>query len=85
MINIATTKLYKNNQTAIPSEIRKEFNLKPDVLIDWNKDEKGVIYIEFREKELTFDDFSDAITNTNLNMCPQDIEHLFKGGNMSGG
>ncbi len=58
MINIATTKLYKNNQTAIPSEIRKEFNLKPDVLIDWNKDEKGVIYIEFREKELTFDDLA---------------------------
>ncbi len=28
-------------------------------------------------KELTFDNFSDAITNTNLNMSLQDIEDLF--------
>lgn len=56
MINIATTKLYKNNQTAVPSEIRKEFGLKPDVLIYWNKNEKGEIFVEFKENNLSFDD-----------------------------
>lgn len=45
-----TTKVYNNNQTAIPSEIRKKFNVKVNDIVEWIEDEKGEIKITFRKK-----------------------------------
>ena len=45
-----TTKVYTNNQTAIPSEIRKKFNILPDDIVEWIEDENGEIKVNFRKK-----------------------------------
>jgi AbrB family looped-hinge helix DNA binding protein len=45
-----TTKIYYNNQTAIPSEIRKKFNLVPDDIVEWIEDENGEFRVNFRKK-----------------------------------
>lgn len=46
----ATTKVYKSNQTAIPSEIRKKFNVAPDDIVEWNINEDGKVELTFRKK-----------------------------------
>lgn len=53
MIN--ETKVYKKNQTTIPSEIRKKFNVKPDDIVVWEENEGGEIVVSFRKK-LSFKD-----------------------------
>lgn len=45
-----TTKIYENNQTAIPSEIRKKFNIGKNDLVEWSINEKGEPEIKFRKK-----------------------------------
>ena len=45
-----TTKVYNNNQTSIPSEIRKKFNITVDDIVEWNEDENGEIKVNFRKK-----------------------------------
>ena len=46
----ADTKIYKNNQTAIPSIIRKECNVGPDDIVEWHLDDDGKITLTFRKK-----------------------------------
>ena len=46
----ADTKIYKNNQTAIPSKIRKECNVGPDDVVEWILDDDGKITLNFRKK-----------------------------------
>lgn len=50
MIAIATSKLYKNKQTSIPSEIRKRFNVDDDTIIEWGISDDGKPEINFRKK-----------------------------------
>ena len=45
-----SSKLYNNNQTIVPSEIRKKHNLKPGSIIEWIEDDDGEIKIKFRPK-----------------------------------
>ncbi len=45
-----TTKVYDNNQTAIPSEIRKKFNVQANDIVEWFVNEDGEINIFFRKK-----------------------------------
>ena len=45
-----TTKIYENKQTAIPSEIRKKFNIGANDLVEWNINEDGKVEIKFRKK-----------------------------------
>jgi len=45
-----TTKVYKSNQTVIPSEIREKFNVTPDDIVEWNINEKGKPELTFRKK-----------------------------------
>ena len=45
-----SSKIYDNNQTLIPSEIRKKYNLKPNDIVEWKEDDNGEIKIKFREK-----------------------------------
>ncbi|KZX11625.1 AbrB/MazE/SpoVT family DNA-binding domain-containing protein [Methanobrevibacter filiformis] len=47
---MTSTKLYKNNQTVVPSEIRKKFDLKPDDIIEWSINLNGKPELEFRKK-----------------------------------
>ena len=50
-----TTKVYNSNQTIIPSEIRKKYNVKPDDIVEWNINENGKPELTFRKK-VNFDD-----------------------------
>ena len=51
MIDIlANTKMYKNKQTIIPSEIREKFDVDEDTIIEWGVDEHGDPKINFRKK-----------------------------------
>lgn len=47
---IFETKVYKKNQTTIPAEIRKKFNIKPDDIVEWEENENGEIMVSFRKK-----------------------------------
>ena len=50
MINVANTKIYANNQTVIPSIIRKEFNITKDTIVGWNIDSDGKVILTFKEE-----------------------------------
>ncbi|MBE6503176.1 MAG: hypothetical protein E7Z76_02640 [Methanobrevibacter sp.] len=51
MIDIlANTKMYKNKQTIIPSEIREKFDVDENTIIEWGVDEHGKPQINFRKK-----------------------------------
>ena len=47
---LATTKLYRNNQTAVPSIIRDKFDVDVDTIIEWGINEKNEPVIKFRKK-----------------------------------
>lgn len=48
----ANSKLYKNNRTTIPIEVRKKYNLDPkdDVTILWFENDKGEIVVDFKSR-----------------------------------
>lgn len=51
MIDIlANTKMYKNKQTIIPSQIRDKFDVDENTIIEWGVDEFGEPKINFRKK-----------------------------------
>ena len=56
----ADTKIYKNNQTSIPSKIRKECNVGPDDIVEWVLEDDGKITLTFRKK-VTFDEMRGSI------------------------
>lgn len=56
----ADTKIYKNNQTSIPSKIRKECNVEVDDVVEWTLDDNGVITLNFRKK-VTFKEMRGSI------------------------
>lgn len=60
MITLAQTKLYKNKQTAIPSQIRKKFNVDENTIIEWGIEDNGQPAIRFRKK-IPFKEMEGAI------------------------
>lgn len=56
MVNMGTTKIYKNNQTTIPSKIRKILNISKDSIIDWDLNPDNSITLTIKNKENTIDD-----------------------------
>lgn len=50
MMNIATTKIYKNFQTSIPKEMREAFNINEKTIVEWGINEKGEPEVNFRNK-----------------------------------
>lgn len=65
MIDIlANTKMYKNKQTIIPSEIRNKFDVDEDTIIEWDVDEHGEPKINFRKK-VTLNDVDGMIKKEN--------------------
>ena len=50
MLILANTKINKEFQTVIPEEIRKQFNIEKDTIIEWGIDEDEKPKINFRKK-----------------------------------
>lgn len=48
MVNIVSTKIYKNHQITIPAKIRKELNISDESIINWvlNSDKTITLKIE---------------------------------------
>ena len=59
MNGTSTTKMYKNNQTVIPSFIRKKYGVSENTIITWIEDDEGNITVHFREK-VNFEDMLGA-------------------------
>ncbi len=45
-----TTKVYDNNQTVIPSEIRRMYDVQANDIVEWIVTEDGEININFRKR-----------------------------------
>lgn len=74
MINIlASTKVYKNKQTIIPSEIRDRFSVDENTIIEWGVDESGNPAINFRRK-VTLKDVAGMIKNEDDAECNWNID-----------
>lgn len=51
MLILATSKIQSNYQTTIPKEIRKNYDIDNDTIVEWAINEKGNPEINFRKKE----------------------------------
>lgn len=60
---LANTKIYKNYQTVIPKEIRKEFNVTDNTIIEWSII-NGEPSIRFRQK-VTLNDVKGMVKKEN--------------------
>lgn len=58
MVNVGTTKIYKNNQTTIPSKIRKLFDISEDTVVDWDLNSDNIITITFKTKKTSIRDLA---------------------------
>lgn len=47
---LATSKVYGNFQTSIPKEIRKNFNIDKNTILEWELNDEGKTVITFRTK-----------------------------------
>lgn len=47
---LANSSIYKNYQTVIPKNVRKEFNVTENTIVEWIKNENGELNIKFRKK-----------------------------------
>ncbi len=47
---LANSSIYKNYQTVIPKNVRKEFNVTENTVVEWIKNENGELNIKFRKK-----------------------------------
>ncbi|MGL6299219.1 MAG: AbrB/MazE/SpoVT family DNA-binding domain-containing protein [Methanobacteriaceae archaeon] len=45
-----TTKVYNGNQTTIPSEVRKKYNVAPEDIVEWKITDNGTLELSFRKK-----------------------------------
>lgn len=50
MLILATSKIQSNYQTTIPKEIRKNYDIDNDTIVEWAINEKGNPEINFRKK-----------------------------------
>ena len=50
MLILATSKIQSNYQTTIPKEIRKNYDIDNDTVVEWAINENGNPEINFREK-----------------------------------
>lgn len=47
---LANSNIYKNYQTVIPKNVRKEFNVTENTVVEWIENENGELNIKFRKK-----------------------------------
>ena len=50
MLILATSKIQSNYQTTIPKEIRKNYDIDNDTVVEWDINENGNPEINFRKK-----------------------------------
>ncbi|WP_458403774.1 AbrB/MazE/SpoVT family DNA-binding domain-containing protein [Methanobrevibacter sp.] len=50
MLVLATSKIQSNYQTTIPKEIRKNYDIDHNTVVEWGINEKGKPEINFRKK-----------------------------------
>lgn len=50
MLILATSKIQSNYQTTIPKEIRKNYDIDNDTIVEWTINENGNPEINFRKK-----------------------------------
>ena len=50
MLILATSKIQSNYQTTIPKEIRKNYDIDNDTIVEWTINENGNPEIKFRKK-----------------------------------
>ncbi|WP_432644433.1 AbrB/MazE/SpoVT family DNA-binding domain-containing protein [Methanobrevibacter sp.] len=50
MLILATSKIQSNYQTTIPKEIRKNYDINKETVVEWTINEKGNPEITFRKK-----------------------------------
>lgn len=51
MVNVGITKVYKNNQTTIPSKVRKELNVSKDSFVKWDLNPDKTITLSIENKK----------------------------------
>ncbi|MDO5826527.1 MAG: hypothetical protein BZ137_04615 [Methanosphaera sp. rholeuAM130] len=74
MTNIlANSKIYKNYQTVIPKEVRKQYNVTDDTIIEWTKTDSGELNIKFRKK-VTLEDVAGMIKKEDDTVGDWDID-----------
>ncbi|MBR0271698.1 MAG: AbrB/MazE/SpoVT family DNA-binding domain-containing protein [Methanobrevibacter sp.] len=59
MLILATSKIQSNYQTTIPKEIRKNYDINNDTVVEWGINENGNPEINFRTKR-NFKDLAGA-------------------------
>ena len=59
MLILATSKIQSNYQTTIPKEIRKNYDISNDTIVEWAINDKGNPEINFRKK-ISFKDLGGA-------------------------
>ena len=57
---LAISKMYKNFQTVIPKEVRKEYNITDNTIIEWIKKDNNELKVNFRKK-VTLEDVAGMI------------------------
>ncbi len=57
---LANSKMYKNFQTVIPKEVRKEYNITDNTIIEWIKKDNNELKVNFRKK-VTLEDVAGMI------------------------
>ena len=50
MMMMIDTKLYNNNQTTVPAEIRNAHSLQADDIIEWVLSDDNTVHMNFRKK-----------------------------------
>ena len=58
IVHDGVTKVYKNNQTTIPSKVRNELKLNAGSTITWKLNANGTVTLIFETKEVSIEDLS---------------------------
>ena len=58
MVNVGTTGVYKNNQTTIPSKIRKELGVSKDTIIQWDLNPDKSVTLTFKNQKSSIRDLA---------------------------
>lgn len=58
MVVVGKSRLYKNNQTTVPSIIRKELNIKQDSIINWELNSDNSVTIKINDEKTTLRDLA---------------------------
>lgn len=73
---LANSKIYKNFQTVIPKEVRKEYNVTDNTIIEWIKKDNNELKVNFRKK-VTLEDVAGMIKKEDDVEDDWDIDRVY--------